>query len=337
MAEHSFRTLMQRLSNAGFKRQFVSTALLPDWWDESYAQDAEVLSEIDIRVARFLESPLSVVRDVEAALPPPAYGGARLRRVRDIDSDRLAPAIHAAIGVARAVIRNLRNPQPVEFPPTDAFEWRRRLQAGESAPVQLEDILNNLWSKGVPVIPLDEVPAPSFQGLACVVDDHPVIALGQRYDAPGRVAFVVAHETGHIAAGDCSSNVPVVDEDEDVQDGSPMERKADLFATRLLMGKDTVAIPEEEGLGAKELAQTAVDLEEEIGADASWIIYAWAARTLDYPTAGMAVKALYRAAGARRRLRKIFDQYVDLDSAGESDRALLRCVYGEPQPTALAG
>ena len=337
MAKHSFKTLMRRLSQAGFKQQFITTALMPDWWEESYAQDPAVLPEVEIRVARFLNAPLSTVRNVEVALMPPSYAGAQLRRVRDIDRDRLVPAIHTAIQVAGAVVRNLRDTRLVETPLTDALEWRRILKSADGGPVQLNDILSDLWAKGIPVVPLDSLPTPSFQGLACIVDEHPVIVLGHRYDEPGRVAFLVAHEAGHIVAGDCSPGTPVLDGDEAVQDDSGMERAADRFATCLLVGEESVAISEEAEVDAKGIAQQAVDLETQTGAAASSIIYAWAAKTLNYATATMAVKALYRSVGARRQVRRLFDQYVDPDSAGESDQALLRCVYGEPQPTAITG
>ena len=338
MPKHSFNTLMRRLSRAGFKQQFVTTALMPDWWHEPYAQDPAVLPEVEIRVARFLNVPLSTVRNADVALMPPSYRDAQLRRVRDIDRDRLRPAIHTAIRVAEAVIRNLRCTRPFETPLTnDALEWRQLLTSGEGSPVQLGDVLGDLWAKGIPVVPLDLLPTPSFQGLACIVDEHPVIVLGHRYDEPGRVAFLVAHEAGHIAAGDCSPGMPVLDENEAIQDDSDVERGADFFATRLLVGEEAVKIPEEEELDAKGLAQHAVDLESQTGVDASSLIYAWAARTLNYASASMAVKALYRSVGARQQVRRLFDQYVDSDSAAESDRSLLRCVYGEPQPTAVAG
>ena len=337
MPKHSFNTLMRRLSRAGFKQQFVTTALMPDWWEEPYAQDPAVLPEVEIRVARFLNVPLSAVRNAEVALMPPSYEDAQLRRVRDIARDRLMPAIHTAIRVAEAVIRNLRCTESVQTPLiSDAIEWRRLLTAGESSPVQLDDILADLWANGIPVVPLDLVPTPSFQGLACIVDEHPVVVLGHKHDEPGRVAFLVAHEAGHIAAGDCSPGMPVLDENEAVQDGSHVERRADWFATRLLVGDEAVEISERDKLDAKGLAQYAVDLESQTGVDASSLIYAWAARTLNYAEASMAVKALYRSVGARRQVRRRFDQYVDCDSASESDRALLRCVYGEPRQTAVA-
>jgi Zn-dependent peptidase ImmA (M78 family) len=156
-----------------------------------------------------------------------------------------------------------------------------------------------------------------------------VILLGHRHDEPGRVAFVVAHEAAHIALGDCSPDRPVVDEEDLIVDETAMERAADRYATRVLVGQE--AIPALDGGGFKELAGRAAALESETGADASTLLFAWAAKTGDYATATMAVKALYKATGARRKLREFFDRHVDLESATETDRALLRCVYGDPE------
>ena len=337
MAKHSFNTLIRRLSRVGFKKEFVTAALLPDWWEESYARDPDVLPEIEVRVARFLDVPISNVRNPESALVLPSYGTAQMRRVRDIDRDRLGPAIHSAIRLSQAVIRNLRLPGVIEAPIADPLEWRGILQSGANGTVQLGDILRDLWNKGIPVIPLDVLPTPSFQGLAYIVDAHPVIVLGHRYDEPGRVAFLVAHETGHILAGDCSPGTPVLDENEAVQDESAMEYAADRFARRLLVGDATVTISEETGADAKVIAQQAIDLESQTGVDASSMIYAWASKTRNYSAATMAVKALYRSTGARKQVREIFDEYVDLGCAGDSDLDLLRCVYGQPSLTALAG
>ena len=327
MATHSFNTLMRRLSRAGFSKHFVSTALLPDWWQESSGKDPAVLTEVEIRVARFLNISLASVRNAEESLGYQSYGDAQLRMVRDIDRDRLGPAIHVAIRVAEAVVRNLKTTTTVKMLPAGALDWRHHLMTVDERRVQLGDMIADLWSRGVPVIHMDTLPKPSFQGLACIVSEHPVIILGHNYDEPGRVAFLIAHEAGHIVAGDCSPNVPVVDEDEAIRDSSGMESLADQFARSLLLGENPAEI-EEEIVDPKQLAQQAYQIEIDTGADASSTIYSWAARTLNYATAAMAVKALYRSVGARRELRRLFEQHVDSDAAAESDRELLRCVYG---------
>jgi Zn-dependent peptidase ImmA (M78 family) len=301
---------------------------LPDWWNEECSRDSELLPEIEVRVARFLGESVSLVRNADEHLIAPEYAGAQLRRVRDVDRHRLAPAIHAALQIGAAVVRSLRNHEPAGTPlPADGLEWRREIRSSDGA-VTLDDLLGDLWKRGIPVVPLEVLPAPSFQGLACVVDEHPVILLGHKHDEPGRVAFFVGHEAGHIARGDCKPGQPVVDEEDLIVDETEIENAADLYATRVLVGQDS--IPALDGGSFKELASNAARLESETGADASVLLFAWAAETRDYAAATMAVKALYRGSGARQKLREYFDRHIDLESAAETDRALLRCIHGNP-------
>jgi len=169
--------------------------------------------------------------------------------------------------------------------------------------------------------------------MACAVQDRPVILLGHRNDEPARLAFVVAHEVGHIAAGDCAPNQPVVDEEDEIADDAEMELRADTYAMRALVGADAPPTIEraENFRNFRNLARDAFQLERRTGVDAGMIIYAWAARTRDYSDAALAVKALYRGGGGRRLLRRYFDRHVDVDAASESDRCLLRCVFGDPE------
>jgi len=320
---------MRRLSQAGFKRDFVRPAILPDWWNDACGDDASILPDIEFRIARFLGRSIEDVRNPKARLAAPAYAGAQLRRVRDVDRDRLTAAIHSGLQIAAAVARSMREPLvSASPPPTDAMAWRKLIHRASRA-LTLDDLLVDVWSRGIPVVPVDLLPVPRFQGLACIVESRPVILLGHKNDEPGRVAFVVAHEAGHVAAGDCAPEQPVVDEEDEIADDAEVERQADLFATRLLVGTDM--FPVVDGSDFRQLARNASAVERETGADASAVIFAWARRTGDYQNATMAVKALYRGTGARNLLRKHFDLHVDLNAATESDRGLLRCVYGDPE------
>ena len=330
MPAHTFSTLRRRLASAGFHREFVRQAILPDWWDASCEQDQEILVEIDIRVSRFLAQPLSVVQDPTVPLTPRAYSGAQLRRVRtNIDSDRLSSAIHAAMQIAGAVARCM----PEDFPeftgfPDNGLSWREEIERSSST-VTLQDIIRDLSSRGIPVIPVEVLPAPSFQGLACIIEERPIRVLGQKYDTPGHIAFITAHEVGHVSSGHCTEDNPVVDEEGSISDNSSMERAADRYATQVLVGEETV--PVVGGDDFRQLAQNAFILEMERGVDAGMSIYAWAARTGNYPQATMAVRALYRGSGGRQLLRDFLRRNVDLDDASETDRALLRCVFGEEE------
>lgn len=327
--------MTRRLSKAGFKKQFLESAILPDWWEASCEDDPGLLQEIDLRVARFLELPLATVSDPSLDIAKPVFPGAKLRRVRDMSRDRLAPAIYAATRIAEAVVRNLRNKDigPCN-PPADGVNWRTELDRDTSA-VTLTHIVQDLWQRSIPVVPVDGLPTPSFQGMSCLVDGRPVILLGHKHDEPGRAAFVVAHEVGHVVAGDCGPGQPVVDEDEEIKDDADLEVQADEYAVSVLVGAQ--AVPEINGANFKEIARRASEIERAQGTDASILIFAWACRTRDYATATLAVRALYRHVGARRVLRDFFDRHVDVSAAGETDQALLRCVTGDSELVEAAG
>jgi Zn-dependent peptidase ImmA (M78 family) len=338
LAAQTATALFQRLSRAGFKKDFVQKAILPDWWDESCANDPELLQDVEIRAARFLGFSIATLRDPSAPLAARPYPHAQLRRVRDVDRDRLAPAIHTAIRIASAVVRNLRASSPAaDIPPASGLKWREQIAPSSKSP-RLKEIANNLWNRGIPVVPLDLLPSPGFQGIACIVENRPVILLGYKYDEPGRAAFLIAHEAGHVAAGDCALDAPVVDEEDEITDDAEMERRADLYATQVLM-RDT-KVPQlstVEIKDFKDLARRASELERVAGADASAVIFTWARQTGDYATATMAVRALYRSTGARKELRQLLDLHVNVGGAPETDRALLRCVHGDRNENEAAG
>ncbi len=331
----TFNTLLRRLSQAGYKNEFVRAAILPDWWEEACAEEPNLLQDFEIRVARFLSVPLATVSDPSIPLRAPAYPAAQLRRVRDINRDRLGPSIHTAMKVAEAAVRNLRNASNApRIPPLDGLQWREETRRPGKA-ITLDDILADLWKRGIPVVPLNVLPAPRFQGMSCIVQNRPVILIGHKNDEPSRLAFLIAHEAGHIAAGDCVPDQPVVDEEEEIVDGTNIERAADRYATRALVGGDKV--PHVDGAHFKDLAARAVEIERETGADAGTIISAWAARTGDYTKATLAWKALYRSSGARVKILQYFNRHIDIEEAAETDRDLLRCVYSEAIPHETSG
>lgn len=333
MAKHSIKNLLRRVSKAGFSKEIVRKAVLPDWWDDEHIDEPDLLPDIEVRVARFLAVPGSVVGDPDAELQAPVYEGAKLRRIRNVEVDRLRPAIHLALGVAAATVRNLKSQElPAEIPNSSATEWRSQL-LNSSSSVSLDVMLDDLWSRGIPVVPMLVMPTPSFQALACIIDDRPVVVLGHRLDAPDRVAFVIAHEIGHVTAGDCAPGQPVVDEDEAVMDDANIEIKADEFA-RTVLGIDHVRLD-----GAfsdpKDLAREALRIEKDSGVGSGSLIFSWASVSGDYQMATMAVQALYRGSGAQVTLSRLFDANVDAHNAPDTDQALLNCVRHATTPDAV--
>lgn len=325
MTTRSVNSLLSRLSRAGFKRDFVRPAILPDWWDESLASDRSLLPEIELRVARFLGISVADVRDPNRPLVAPVSPNTVLKKAKNINADSLRPAIHAARRVAEAVVRNLKS-QQVKALPSNAESWRRNLTSGKS-PVTLETMLGDLWERGIPVIPLPCLPSPSFQGIASTIEGRPVIVIGQKHDAPGRVSFFVAHEAGHIAAGDCNGGKTIVDEDESTTDSSQIEKLADRFASHVLLGEfDAADLIAQD---YRELATRSHEIQEQTGAEAGALIFHWARKNNDYVSATQAVKALYLGGGARDTMIRVLCEHVNVEDAPETDRALLGLASGD--------
>lgn len=284
-------------------------------------------------VARYLGAPLDVVRDPGAPLVIPSYGAARLRTTnREVSKDRTA-AIHAANRLAAATVRSLRETvPPAVMPPADPLVWRRELNPG--GPPSLLQMVSNLWQRGIPVIHAKTLPTPAFQGMAAIVDGRPVVVIGHKHDEPDRVAFWIAHEVGHLARGDCANGEMVFDDaiGETNGDGtgdastSAQETAADLYATRVLTGADTV--PElDDDAPAPKLALYAKMLAQKTQSSPATIILAWGRTSGQHARAAAALKLLGAATGAARTLHDAFGRHVDVEGASQTDAASLRRVF----------
>ena len=95
LVTRSIRSLTSRLRQAGFGKEFVDGAILPDWWDQSCLDEPNLLPEIEIRVSRFLAVPMSIVTDPEAALAAPGYPvpdfGVCVTLTRSVSGQRSTP------------------------------------------------------------------------------------------------------------------------------------------------------------------------------------------------------------------------------------------------------
>lgn len=335
MARHTYRNLIQRAVAAGFKSDFIRDVLLPDWWNRECEKDASLLPEVEIRLARFLGTSIEAIRDPAFPLNAPEYPGAQLRRVQNVNRDRLRAAIHAGLRVASAVVRCLRSPDvPIRIPFAEPLRWRE--DVGMRDPTfGLKSVVEDLWSRGIPVIHLEKVPPPKFQGLACVVRGRPVILLGHANDEPVRLLLYVAHETSHIVRGDVGPDVPVVDEDELFPDTSEMELAAEEYAWKALTGGQPILAPPSGN--ALQWANAAWKDQQSRAIDAGVSLWKWANQQSDFAKGEMALKALYRAQGGQRTLREVFDQHVAWENASETDRELLRSVFLDPDGDATTG
>lgn len=331
----------------------MRAALLPEWWSNDVAKDPRILSEAEFSVARFLQMPVAEVADPTKPLRVPSVEGARLRRpAGGVDDQSLAAPMHAALAIAKAVVRNLRNIPDYEPLPYSPSDLRTEVLGAHEA-ITLRYLVGSLWDRGIPVVQLDELPSPRFRGMACVCSGRPMILLGQRNTQEPKVLINVGHEAGHIARNHVSEDAPQVDLDGggsgslgqdfdldlDSLDGGPwsieefiasedpatQEREANYYMKRLLLGDEGWgAFGDDSAPSAWTVRERARDHE----VDAGLIVHFWQISAKKYKEGGGLLKELDKT-HAGEILREYAEKYIDIDSASETDANLLRCVLSD--------
>ena len=138
-------------------------------------------------------------------------------------------------------------------------------------------------------------------GYAVAFDDRYAIVIGLNDLRPARIAFIVAHELGHICLQHVANGTVLADEvlgaiDESLEDSSirdQEERQADQYALELLRGDDQdVELDVGTLASASELALAALEKSAEFKIDPGHLILSHAYRTRDWQNATLAHRFL---------------------------------------------
>jgi Zn-dependent peptidase ImmA (M78 family) len=300
-APQTMPTLFSRLKRIGYDEAFLRTVVLPDWWEDSLAEDATSRVQIELRVAQRLSLPLSHVADPSRPLHLPTATSVRLKRAKaGTERSDVTPGIIAARNAVSLVLPHLRNVPPLPANLT-AAELRRRILATNRA-VDLGALAEACWTHGIAVFHFAPLPkaAKKFAGMAYYEGDRPVIVLASGYDAPPRQAFHLAHEIGHVLRGHVKPGGDVLaDADLDTATEDAHEHEADGDALQLLSGQRTPAFKTLFGLTAPKLRDAAQHYQEkhEVHAGSVALIYGKTANRM--PVAAAALKLMNMDAGAR--------------------------------------
>jgi hypothetical protein len=219
-------------------------ARLPDWASEAVQHEAGRI-ELEGFVARHFGFRLRAGGGFEPAPLPQALFKARA----STDPSTLLAARGYATAVARAVAKATRMPWS-SMPSEPALLRALALEAAaERGWVDFAALVEASWRLGIPVVYLPRNPGGGRKpdGLATFVAGRPVIVLLKRQWLAEWMAFILAHELGHVALGhlDTAEGAAVVDEKvvptaetPDGPDAEPedrQERAADDFAGAVLV------------------------------------------------------------------------------------------------------
>ena len=189
-------------------------------------------------------------------------------------------------------------------PPARADKLREAILESEPF-VSLGSLVSLCWATGIPIIYQEVFPlaAKRMDAMTVAVADRPVILLARRTSFPAFLAFVIAHELGHVALGHVGHDRTLADfsvsalfgEDEpgyfprdDIE-----EAEANSFAFELLTGNPTFAVEADRGrFHSAQVAVAANEASQEYRVDPGTVALALGYATNEWPTVYGALKLL---------------------------------------------
>lgn len=253
------KVLRARLSAVGVKRTFLNRVVLPGWWEDSLAATSGGFREAASYICAHLGFTLTSLLDEKQELAFAQSGLVKYKKAKGVSEKDVCLATHYALGVARSVASAFADQPPAGAVP-DPEAWRKALLALSDRPwVCLRHILKATWELGIPVLHLKNLPTGSRKpdALTTMVGDRPVIVVLSGRKSPSWVAFIVAHELGHIHHKHLKAGQTLVDEKIESQTDEKDELQANDFASRLLTGHGDLGLHSSRSLGMVQLAHQA--------------------------------------------------------------------------------
>jgi hypothetical protein len=300
--------------------------LLPEWWDDEAATTEGGLLELKMLLARRLgvsfTSLLSFPSQLELGLAP-----TRFKTVHPEGSTQLRVA--AGIGQSLARIVAAASP-PWEQSRKRAAAAVREQVLTNSRAVDLQTLCQWCWSTGLPVVHLRAWPKGLRRpdAMCALIDGRAVILVVRAEKAPARLAYLVAHELGHIALGHLQENkgTVLVDEalavDKQASVSDPDERAADDYAIELLGGnqlRSAAAALAKSPDSPLELVAAAMDIAQRAKLDAGQVLLTWGRNSGEWAQVNAALRYLMDSDAAPEVINALAMRSLRMELLGSDD------------------
>ena len=316
------QALRKRLSAAGVKPKFLNEVVLPSWWDDSIAASAGGLREAASYICAHLGYSLASLLDAKQELAFARSGAVKFKKAQGVTEEDVCLTTHHALGVARSVAASFSDDPAAQAVP-DPEDWRKELLALSDRPwVCLRHIVKAAWELGIPVIHLKNLPpgAKKPDALTTMVGERPVIVVMNARKSPSWIAFIVAHELGHIHHRHLKPGQTLVDEKIDKQADEKDESAANDFAVRLLTGHGDLGLSATRKMGSPQLAAAATAFGKSCRIAPGVAALNYGFTTSLWAVANGAVTLLEKDDDAGDYLQAAMKAHLDLDALSEDTR-----------------
>ena len=313
------KALRARLSDAGVKKGFLDKVVLPSWWEDSLAETTGGFREAAAYICAHLGYGLACLLDGRAKLEFSQQGAVKFKKAKGVSEDDVCLTTHYALGVARAVAGGFSEHVAVHAVPAPEA-WREALLAKAATQwVTLKDILQATWKLGIPVVHVRNIPAGAKKpdALTTMVGDRPVIVVMNGRKSPSWVAFIVAHELGHIHHKHLKAGQTLVDEKIGEKSDEKDEGDANDFAAKLLTGSSDLGLSSPRSMGIPQLAAAAKSFGGKYRVSPGVAALNYASNTGEWAVANGAVAALEANEDAAEDMNAALLENVGTDDFSE--------------------
>lgn len=250
------QALRARLAAEGVKRKFLNEVVLPSWWDDSIANTPAGFREGAGYICAHLGYSLASLLNEHSNLSFASQPGVRFKKRQKASVEDVCLVTNYALGCARAAASGFTKCEPQAVP--SPGQWRHALLGKSDRPwVSLKHLLAATWELGIIVIHLRNLPSGPKRpdALTTMVGERPVILILNGRKSPSWIAFIVAHELGHIHHQHLKPGQTLVDEKIAGQAEDDDEVAANEFAAILLTGQPDLGFHSTRRPTAVQLAQ----------------------------------------------------------------------------------
>lgn len=329
------KDIYKTLAQIGLKKSQVK-ALLPGWWDDEIVQTELGVWEFALIIARRLSI------DVNALLQGNICTLGSVSKIAfkhrsTVSSDAFLASSMIAASLTDAINAASSNPfQPFKI---SATELRNLIRGNNNGVIDFNGLLDFCWKKGLPVIPLPNLPigVKKMDGAIFYSGSRPAIVISRRNDSKAWLSFILAHEIGHYCLSHLEPGGSIIDADlkgdlttqtESAQD--IQEREADQFALDLLGGIDADQIidtwnPRSTGVSLAVQARNAANL---AGSAAGHLVLRHAFKTKRWAEAQAALNFLDEDFDAQGYLVAKLKSQVNLELIAEDLQNMVYSITG---------
>lgn len=335
MTVTSAKVLYGNLKTFGLTRAQVRK-LLPEWWSPDAEAHADGMVELCMLISRRLSLDLPALLQGEVRRKQNSIALA-YKHSAAATPESLQGATSIALALADAISASM--PDRGITLPGEAAAFAKRVRAMGNGVVSLQSLITTCWSSGIPVVPMPNLPVGlrKMDGAVIKVGERPVILISKKKTSRAWLAFIVAHEVGHIGCGHMTKTGSIIDVSlqeqttfEAESSSDVQEREADAYALSLLGGKaaDDLVSEWPSWLSPVEIAVRAREAHAGLHTESGHLVLRYAFKTKRWPDSMIAMNFLSEDSNAEAVMQQALRENLDLDLLAEDLKDLVVQVTG---------